>query len=53
VAVTPEAIEASLQLGARLLEGLGVPDEAVARRLDELREFELSRLRGQRSTERD
>jgi CPA2 family monovalent cation:H+ antiporter-2 len=53
VAVTPEAIEASLQLGARLLEGLGVPDEAVARRLDELREFELSRLRGQRSKERD
>ena len=27
--VIPEAVEASLQLGGRLLEGLGVSDEAV------------------------
>ncbi len=42
--VIPEAVEASLQLGGRLLEGLGLSDEAVARRLDELREQELARL---------
>ncbi|MCC6889104.1 MAG: cation:proton antiporter [Hyphomicrobiales bacterium] len=35
--VMPEAIEASLQLGARLLKTLGVPDEAIARRLEEVR----------------
>jgi CPA2 family monovalent cation:H+ antiporter-2 len=44
VDVIPEAVEASLQLGGRLLEGLGVSDEAVLRRLDELREQELARL---------
>lgn len=44
VDVIPEAVEASLQLGGRLLEGLGVSDDAVARRLDELREQELARL---------
>jgi len=42
--VIPEAVEASLQLGGRLLEGLGMSDEAVARRLDELRDQELARL---------
>jgi CPA2 family monovalent cation:H+ antiporter-2 len=42
--VIPEAVEASLQLGGRVLEALGVPDEAVLRRLDELREQELARL---------
>ena len=42
--VIPEAVEASLQLGGRLLEALGVSDEAVLRRLDELREHELARL---------
>ena len=36
--VIPEAVEASLQLGAQVLEGLGIPDEAVARRLDEMRQ---------------
>jgi monovalent cation:H+ antiporter-2, CPA2 family len=52
VDVIPEAVEASLQLGGRVLEALGVPDEAVLRRLDELREQELARLvaaRGQGS----
>jgi K+:H+ antiporter len=44
VGVIPEAVEASLQLGARLLEGLGYPDEAVARRLEQLREQERARL---------
>jgi hypothetical protein len=42
--VIPEAVEASLQLGGRLLEGLGLSDEAVLRRLDELREAERARL---------
>ena len=46
VAVTPEAVEASLQLGARVLEGLGVPDDAIARRLDDMREEELGRISG-------
>lgn len=46
VEVTPEAVEASLQLGARVLEGLGVPDDAVARRLDDMREQELARISG-------
>jgi K+:H+ antiporter len=44
VHVIPEAVEASLQLGARLLEGLGLSEEAVTRRLEELREQELARL---------
>lgn len=46
VEVIPEAVEASLQLGARLLEQLGLPDEAVARRLDEMRAHELGKLAG-------
>ena len=46
VGVTPEAVEASLQLGARVLEGLGLPDEAVARRLDEMRDAEIGRIAG-------
>lgn len=37
VEVTPEAVEASLQLGARVLEGVGVSGDAVAHRLDEMR----------------
>ena len=45
VGVIPEAVEASLQLGGRLLEGLGLSDDAVARRLEELREQELARLK--------
>ena len=50
--VIPEAVEASLQLGGRLLEGLGVSDDAVARRLDELREQELARLKAARRKKR-
>jgi CPA2 family monovalent cation:H+ antiporter-2 len=46
VQVTPEAVEASLQLGARLLEGLGVSDDAIARRLDTIRDQELARISG-------
>ena len=38
VEVTLEAVEASLQLGARVLEGLGVSDDAIARRLDDMRD---------------
>jgi hypothetical protein len=37
-------MEASLQLGARVLEGLGVSDDAVARRLDAMRDQELARI---------
>ncbi len=51
VEVIPEAVEASLQLGGRLLEGLGLSDEAVARRLDELREAERARLQSARENE--
>jgi CPA2 family monovalent cation:H+ antiporter-2 len=43
VETTPEAMEASLQLGARLLKCLGVPDEAIARRIDDMRGQELAR----------
>jgi monovalent cation:H+ antiporter-2, CPA2 family len=52
VDVIPEAVEASLQLGGRLLEGLGLSDEAVARRLDELREDERARLASARDAEK-
>jgi CPA2 family monovalent cation:H+ antiporter-2 len=52
VDVIPEAVEASLQLGGRLLEGLGQSDEAVARRLDELRDEERARLAPARDAER-
>jgi CPA2 family monovalent cation:H+ antiporter-2 len=52
VDVIPEAVEASLQLGGRLLEGLGLSDEAVAWRLDELREQELARLKAARGEQR-
>jgi CPA2 family monovalent cation:H+ antiporter-2 len=44
VGVIPETVEASLQLGARLLESLGLPDEAVDRRIAEMRGEELGRL---------
>jgi CPA2 family monovalent cation:H+ antiporter-2 len=44
VGVIPEAIEASLQLGAQLLEQLDLPSDVVARRLDEARDEEVGRL---------
>jgi CPA2 family monovalent cation:H+ antiporter-2 len=42
--VVPEAVEASLQLAGRLLEALGVPDDAVTERLEIVRREELGRL---------
>jgi CPA2 family monovalent cation:H+ antiporter-2 len=42
--VIPETVEASLQLAGRLLEGLDLPEEAVARRLAEMRAAEVARL---------
>jgi CPA2 family monovalent cation:H+ antiporter-2 len=45
VAVVPEAVEASLQLGGRVLERLGLSDEAVMDRLAAIREQELGRLK--------
>jgi CPA2 family monovalent cation:H+ antiporter-2 len=42
--VIPEAVEASLQLTARLLETLDLPDEAVSRRLADMRAAEIARL---------
>jgi CPA2 family monovalent cation:H+ antiporter-2 len=42
--VVPEAMEASLQLAGRVLEGLGVPDEEVDRRLEEIRQEEYARF---------
>jgi CPA2 family monovalent cation:H+ antiporter-2 len=35
--VVPEAIEGALQLSARVLQALGMPDEAVDRRIDDAR----------------
>jgi CPA2 family monovalent cation:H+ antiporter-2 len=42
----PEAIEASLQLSGRVLEGLGLPEEAVMQRLTAARVNELKRFEG-------
>lgn len=42
--VIPEAVEASLQLSARLLEVLGLPEEEVSARIDAAREKELARI---------
>jgi len=44
VAVIPETVEASLQLAARLLEGLDLPEEAVSQRVAAMRTDELGRL---------
>ena len=41
VDVIPEAVEASLQLGGRLLLSIGIPDDAVLRRLEDMRELEF------------
>ncbi len=46
VGVIPEAVEASLQLGGRVLEALGLPDEAVASRLATERAHEMKRFGG-------
>jgi CPA2 family monovalent cation:H+ antiporter-2 len=47
--VVPEATEASLQLGARVLEGLGEPLEAVAHAIELERELELAGIRASRA----
>jgi CPA2 family monovalent cation:H+ antiporter-2 len=44
VGVIPETVEASLQLAARLLEGLDLPEEAVSQRLAAMREDVFGRL---------
>jgi CPA2 family monovalent cation:H+ antiporter-2 len=44
VDVIPEAVEASLQLGGRVLEALDVPEDAVMQRLARVREEELRKL---------
>jgi voltage-gated potassium channel Kch len=44
--VVPEAFEGSLQLAGRVLERLGVPDEAVDARLNAVREAELRKAMG-------
>lgn len=43
--VVPEAVEASLQLAARVLVGLGFPPDAALRRIETEREAELGPLR--------
>ncbi|MFG1463308.1 cation:proton antiporter [Xanthobacter sp. DSM 24535] len=42
--VIPETVEASLHLAGMLLQTLGLPEEAVARRIDQARERERVRL---------
>ncbi|MCB1479250.1 MAG: cation:proton antiporter [Tepidamorphaceae bacterium] len=42
--VVPEAVEGSLRLAGRLLEGLGFPDEAVAKVMSTIRDMEDRRL---------
>jgi len=44
VGVIPETVEASLQLAGRVLEGLDLPEETVAQRLNTLRTSELGRM---------
>ncbi len=39
--VVPEAVEASLRLAGRILSGLGWPEDAVSRRIDQERDREL------------
>ena len=42
--VVPEAVEGSLRLAGRVLEGLGFPDEAVAKVVSTIRDMEDRRL---------
>jgi CPA2 family monovalent cation:H+ antiporter-2 len=44
VSVIPETVEASLQLVARLLERLDLPEEAISQRVADMRTAELGRL---------
>lgn len=43
---SPDTMEAALQLGEALLTGVGVPDEAARRIIEERRETELARAAG-------
>lgn len=43
--IVPEAVEGSLQLAGRLLEGLGFPDEAIFKRIATVREMADPTLR--------
>jgi len=45
--VVPETVESSLQLAARLLEQLGIPDESIAHKIADLRAREMARLKGE------
>jgi CPA2 family monovalent cation:H+ antiporter-2 len=47
VGVIPETVEASLQLAARVLEKLDLPEAAVDDRIEAMRQQELKRLQGQ------
>lgn len=47
VGVIPETVEASLQLAARVLEKLDLPETAVDDRIEEMRRIELKRLQGE------
>lgn len=42
--VVPETVESSLQLAARVLEGVGVPEEAVSQIVAEQRELEVGQV---------
>ena len=44
VAVVPETVEASLQLAARVLEGLDLPESVVSGRIEAMRAAELGRI---------
>ncbi len=44
VGVIPETVEASLQLAARLLEGLDLPEDTVSKRVAEMRAAEIALL---------
>jgi CPA2 family monovalent cation:H+ antiporter-2 len=46
--VVPETVESSLQLAARVLEGVGTPDEAVSTVISQQRELELGELESRR-----
>ncbi len=44
IGVIPETVEASIQLGARVLEGLDIPEDIVALRLTEVRDAAAAKL---------
>jgi CPA2 family monovalent cation:H+ antiporter-2 len=44
IGVIPETVEASLQLAARLLEGLDLPEETISRRVADMRAAQAGKL---------